>query len=158
MAINSFEDDCRALSKELVAYAERTRPGWSAFPTTVDRKSERRIELNKRIKDAQGNVLICQYEFTPDGTAVALYLTMLGSKAEAACDALDRAKASIEQELGAKSSWKEKKNTGKRVRFSIPVPPIVDVRAPGYTGDPRVPHLVDLMWRFQEVTFPLIGF
>jgi hypothetical protein len=60
---------------------------------------------------------------------------------------LTQAKTKIEHELGAKSTWKLVK--GKKVRFSVSAMPL---------GQNRVTALVDLMRRFQEATFPLIGF
>jgi len=158
MKIDEFRDSCEALCIELTAYARKLRPDWELHPDEKKRISSKRYELNKQIKDDDGNILTCQYELTPECAAVALYLTRLRSKAEAVCDALDRAKPLIEQEMGARSSWKVKQSTGERIRFSVAAVPDVHEQAVDYAGDPRVPYLVDLMWRFQEATLPLIGF
>jgi hypothetical protein len=81
MKADSFEDDGETLCDELIAHARRSTPDWNLHPDEKKPVSSKRYELNQRMKDDAGNTLICQYELTRDGIAVALYLTMLGSRA-----------------------------------------------------------------------------
>jgi hypothetical protein len=94
--------------------------------------------------------------FGPTTILVGLYLTMLGDEAQTTCDKLDAAKVVIEQQCGARTSW-DRNRKQQRVRFRV-LAHSTRVELVKHGADERmIRHLVELMWRFQRATMPVLG-
>jgi hypothetical protein len=154
--VTSFEDECRALCDDITEYAAQSRPQWTAHPDRRKSISARRFELFKEFRRASDKVLRYQYVFGPTTILVGLYLTMLGNEAQMACDKLDAAKIAIEQQCGARTSW-DRNRKQKRIRFRV-LAHSTRVELVKHGADERlIRDLVELMWRFQRATLPIVG-